>query len=193
MVDYRKLFDKKETLATQNSIISEIVKIFADYDVTDILTKIGNLYLSPENASHSIRLDALLFATVQNKYQADKPKITNNHFHRIISKYFGTSDRFSYFEDPCENMFTEAFTFFNGSYVVFPGIKESSTYILRNICKAIYLVEENQINEEIKSHIASLILVVLTLSNLVASKAKLTRCIEPSQKTADTEIYFPNP
>ena len=193
ILDYSKAFDRKDVLASQNKKISEIAEALANYDLIDILTKIGSLYLAPENASHSVRLDSLMYAAALNRYQADKPRITKSNFRRLIRKYFSPTAPFGYFEDPCENMFTEAFTFFNGSYVVFPGIKESSTYILRNICKAMFLVKENPLDAIIITYALPLVSGVLILSDEIARRAKLKRGVEPSQATTDAQIFYPSP
>lgn len=75
-VVYSKAFNKQEISTSQRRKISEISNTLASYDLIDILTKIGIQCLSPENASHSTRLEALMYAAALNRNQGDKPKIT---------------------------------------------------------------------------------------------------------------------
>jgi len=80
MLDYTKAFNQQKVLASQRHKIPEITRMLANYDTIDILTKIGSIYQAPENAGHSLMLDALLYATVLKRYRSDKPKITQGNF-----------------------------------------------------------------------------------------------------------------
>ncbi len=92
-------------------------------------------------------------------------------------------------EDPFNNQFTEAFSFYGGSYIVFPGIAEEQTFILINLVKAIFFEGENFFNEQFKRKAYQLTLAILLLSNEIARCAGLERGVEPVDTSSD--VVFP--
>jgi len=94
-------------------------------------------------------------------------------------------------EDPCDNPFTEAFTFIGGSYVVFPGIIEDATYILRQLGRAIFMHKEPFPDERFVNGANSAFGAILMMSNSIAARAGLPRGILPDSDP-DGKIYVPN-
>jgi len=172
-------------------VISNLTRALSNYDAMDILAKIGGLCLLPDNASHAIRLEALTHAAACNKVFVSKPQVSLSNFSHIVQKHLGKHTEIARLEDPCENMFTEAFTFYGGSYIVFPSIMESPSFILRNICKGLFLAKSKSSNSTMLKRARLLITAVLAVSNDIAKRAKLDRGIEPSQHTWNEEIVIP--
>ncbi|MFC2050726.1 hypothetical protein ACFLTN_06075 [Chloroflexota bacterium] len=172
--------------------LSLLSKAISPYDVSDALAKIAGLKLLPKNASHAIRLEALSFAAACNNYAPDRPKISLRHLKNLVNQHLGPRCSLSLQEDPCENMFTEEFTFYGGSYIVFPGITENPTFILRNLCKGLFLSPHPFLEGTPRDLICLLIIGILALSNEIAIRSGLTRGLEPSQLTWNENLIIPD-
>ena len=113
--------------------LSETIEIIKPYDPIDMLAKIALLQLYPENASQSIRIEALAHAINCIPYLPGKPKVSRHKLFRILNEPpLGKGDIQSQ-EDPASNAFTEAFTFFGGSYIVFPGQISMPYFLARSL------------------------------------------------------------
>ena len=124
-------------------MLEEIVKETSPFDKLDLLSKIAALQLMPANADHAMPLDALAHAVANQQYVPHQPEISLKRLKQICNSSTITTGPIGHSEDPSEHMFTEAFTFEGGSYVVFPGIVDDATYVLRNLTKAIFLSRES--------------------------------------------------
>jgi hypothetical protein len=114
-------------------MLEEIAKETSPFDKLDLLTKIAALQLVPANADHAMPLDAIAHAVASQKYVPHLPEISLKRLKQICNSPAITGGPIGLSEDPSEQMFTEAFTFEGGSYVVFPGIVDDATFILRNL------------------------------------------------------------
>ena len=94
-------------------------------------------------------------------------------------------------EDPFNNPFTEAFTFHGGSYIVFPGIAEEPTFILRHFAEAIFLKPEAFPSQQFQTEAHDILLAVLALSNQIAKRAGLERGVKPISAPRDN-VLIPN-
>ncbi len=94
-------------------------------------------------------------------------------------------------EDPVDNLFAEAFTFHGGSYIVFPGIVERSTFILRHLAKTIFLNSESFSDHRFITAARGLLTGVLVLSNEIAQRAGIERGIEPIS-TSGRKVIIPS-
>jgi hypothetical protein len=97
----------------------------------------------------------------------------------------------AYAEDPAENQFAEEFTFYGGSYIVFPGIAQSGEYILANLSKAIFLGQSKLLSGEYKSRSFELISAALHVMDAVAKKAGIRRGTPPKSDLHE-EIVIPS-
>ena len=82
-------------------------------------------------------------------------------------------------EDPSSNLFTEAFTFFDGSYTVLPGLVSEATFTLRNICKGLFLFAEKFPNQSFVTRARDVIAAILAISDEMAKRAGLSRAMKP--------------
>jgi len=160
-------------------MLEEIVKETSSFNKLDLLSKIAALQLLPTNADHTMSLDAIAHAVASQKYVPHQPEVSLKSLKQICNSQAITGGPISRSEDPTEQMFTEAFTFEGGSYVVFPGIVDDATFILRNLTKAIFLSRESPFTPEFIQQSRILTTAILKLSDIIASKAGINRGIDP--------------
>jgi len=172
--------------------LRNLKEAFQPYDVTNLVAKIGSLQLLPVNASHAIRLEGVASAAGGNTANKNRPHISKRHLRDILNRHVGPGCPLSLEEDPCENEFTEGFTFHGGSYTIFPGILENPTFLLRNFIKGLFLPMQPFPNEPLREQIKSLIVGVLGLSNEIVGRAHLERGIAPGQDTGNKELEMPS-
>lgn len=160
-------------------MLEQIIRETNPFDKFDLLAKIAALQLLPVNADHAMRLDAIAHAVASQKYVPHLPEISVRRLKEICNSSAIKGSPIGYSEDPSEQMFTEAFTFEGGSYVVFPGIVDDATYSLRNLTKAIFLSQESSLSPEFVQKARIIIAAILKLSDLIALRAGLKRGIDP--------------
>ncbi len=160
-------------------MLEEIVRETSPFDKLDLLSKIAALQLLPQNADHAMTLDALAHAVASQSYIPHQPEIGLKRLKQICSGTTITSGPIGHSQDPSEQMFTEAFTFEGGSYVVFPGIVDDATYVLRNLTKSIFLSRVSPFPSEFLQQARTITAAVLKLTDLIASKAGMKRGIDP--------------
>ena len=123
----------------KQNYLSDFIKLIKPYDPIDLLAKVGALQLCPENANHAIRLEAFAHAINCLKFEPDKPIMTRHKLDHICNAPPLGNSHIQSQEDPTPNAFTEAFTFFGGSYIVLPGQLSEPTFILKHLNTAIFL------------------------------------------------------
>jgi len=189
--DLFSVYEKLRKEIIQKSNLNALAKDLSPYNLIDILSKIGALSLMPENGSHLARLEALAAAAITNLPEKNNPKISKPQFQRMLNRHLGLNSSVTQLEDSCENLFTESTTFFDGSNIIFPGLLASASFILRNICRGLFLLRQSNENQEFKSSIYLEIMTLLALSDEIARRANLKRGIFPSTKTWDENIRVP--
>ena len=160
--------------------VSEVPNHFY-YNSFDLLSYFAALQLMPANATRLISLEAYIHNIVSLGPQAEAPYITYNEL-KNIAKEDKIGKIYGHLEDPIEGMFTETITFIGGGYTVFPGISADSVYIVKNICKALFLTKLDISYIEIINPIKEIIINTLKLSNIIAKKAGLSRNLEPGDR-----------
>src|ERR1700730_1841575 len=116
----------------ENPVVS-LAKSFANFEVVDLLAAAAALQLMPENADRSVRLEVLAHAIASINPNDGMGRISPEILNTVCNTWPLADSPIASAEDPFESLFTEAFTFFDGSYVVFPGITEEATYILKHL------------------------------------------------------------
>ncbi|MGB3513193.1 MAG: hypothetical protein WBA93_29065 [Microcoleaceae cyanobacterium] len=172
-------------------LLNQVRKTLSKYDCAELLAIIAGLQLMPENANRSVRLEALTHAvaSINSKGFGSKKHISLKELEKICNSDLSSLASFYLQEDPFSNPFTEAFSFYGGSYIVFPGIAEEQTFILRNLVIAIFFESQKFFSKEFKRKAYELILAVLVLSNEIARRAGLKRGVEPVDISSD--VVFP--
>ncbi len=159
-------------------LLSNLVTRISAYDPIDLLTHVAALQLMPENADRAIRLEAFAHTIASLRFQPGKPQIHANRLKQICSSEPLGSGQIAASEDPCANSFTEAFTFYGGSFVVFPGIVEEATFILKHLSEALFRGSV-PFSPPFLKKAHDLLEAILLLSNEIARRAKLERGTEP--------------
>lgn len=160
-------------------MLEKIIEEINPFNKFDLLSKIAALQLLPANADHAMRLDAIAHAVASQKYVQRQPEISLKHLKQICNSETINKGPIGFSEDPSEEMFTEAFTFEGGSYIVFPGIVDDAAYILRNLAKAIFLSQESPFTQEFIQQSRILTTAILKLSDIIAYRAGMNRGIDP--------------
>jgi len=163
----------------QNPLI-KLAQTLSVYDSADLLATLAGLQLMPENADRAVRFEALTraVASISSKGFGSKKKVNLKQLEKICN-HSSDLEPFICMEDPFNNPFTEAFTFHGGSYIVFPGIAEEETFILRHLAKAIFLSSDPFSNQQFATAACGLISAVLAISNEIARRVGLERGVEP--------------
>jgi len=161
------------------AMLEEIIRETSSFDKFDLLAKVATLQILPANADHAMPLDAVAHAVASQKYIPHQPEISLKRLKQICNSSAITRGPIGHSEDPSEQMFSEAFTFEGGSYVVFPGIVDDATYVLRNLTKSIFLSRESPFSPEFIQQARTITTAILKLSDLIASRAGMKRGIDP--------------
>lgn len=169
--------------------LSPIIEVIQSYNLIDLLAKVGALQLYPENANHSIRLEAFSHAINCIKYEPNRPIITRHRLFRLCNEPPLGNSYIQSQEDPTPNAFTEAFTFFGGSYIVFPGQLSDPTFILQHLNAAIFLSNKFKPHKYFRNKIYGMNRSLLELSDIIATRAGLARNMPP--KPVSEKIYIP--
>ena len=173
-------------------ILTQVVSLLAPYDPGDLLETVAGLQLLPENADRTIRLEALAHTVASLANTQGKPTIGLPRLKQIAASGPLGQGPIASQEDPFNASFTEAFLFHGGTYVVFPGIAEDSTFILRHLAHALFLLPEPFPNSQFMNEAAALLSAVLVLSNEIARRAGLGRGVEPRSSSSDGGLYVPD-
>ncbi len=171
-------------------MLKPIYEIVKAYDSADLLTKIAALQIFPENADHAIRLEALAHTAVSIPLISDKPKISRHRLNKLCNEPPLGDSKIQSQEDPCPNAFTEAFTFFGGSYIVFPGMSGETTFHLKHLNKAVFFSNDFKDHKDFIKRVFELNRLILAISNAIAHRAGLCRNLSP--KTTSRQIIIPS-
>lgn len=168
--------------ASNDSLENDLKKLSKEisiFDSVDLLASVAALQIMPENAERAIRLEALahVVASIPNKEK--KPSISIKQLRKLCNSYPIGEGYIAQQEDPFESIFTEAFTFYGGSYVVFPGSVAEMPYILRQLARALFHHNKPITDHQFLEDARGLIKSVLVISNEIAHRAGLYRGVEP--------------
>jgi hypothetical protein len=164
---------------TNENPLQPLADSLKKFDAVDLLVAVGALQLIPKNADRSVRLEVLAHLAASIGPNAIVEQIPPDILNTICNSWPLADSPVASAEDPFESLFTEAFTFFDGSYVVFPGITEEATYILKHLSMGIFRHPKGFSNYRFKKDAAALIHGVLLLSNEIAKRAGLDRGVPP--------------
>lgn len=164
----------------EHALLHNLVKDLGPYDRLDLLASAGALQLVPENADRTVRLEALAHAAASLSQEGSRPKISTGRLKAMCTGKPLGDGPIALSEDPFDNPFTESFTFSGGSFVVFPGTAEESTFILRHLSDAIFLQPEAFPHNAFLRQVHGVLGAVLLISNRIAERAGLSRGTEPA-------------
>jgi hypothetical protein len=144
--------------------LGKLAKSLSAHEPVEMLSSVGALQLVPQNADRTARLEALAYAAVAVRPRPAALPLSRNALHRLCNEGLIAAEPAS-LEDPQSSPFTESFTFYGGSYVVFPGAGDSSPYILRQLAAGVFLHPEPLSPEVFVTAAKALLLGTLVLSN----------------------------
>lgn len=144
-----------------------------DLDAWSLAKTAAALQLVPENADRTMVLEGLAHAAILPKIRGRKGPVTRDTLLKAIRAVENRHEEIRLLQDPCENPFTEAVTFYGGSYIVFPGIGENITFVARHM--ALAACNSPRVADGFRAIITPLFHAVLAVSNEVARKAGLHR------------------
>ena len=75
----------------------------------------------PENADRFVRLETIANILATLPHEQSHPIATRHRLSQICNSAPVANSFVTTLEDPFETLFTESFTFFGGSFLVFPG------------------------------------------------------------------------
>src|SRR6266699_3808248 len=163
-----------ETPQLDAGILRTLAEKLHPYDPADVLAAIAGLQLLPENADRAVRLEAFAHVAASLDYEPDKPLISLHRLKQIANSEQLGKGFIAAQEDPCDNALTEAFTYHGGTFIVFPGSVDESTFILRHLALAI-LSHADAYPQDFVNTVDMLLAAVLVLSNEIAHRAGLGR------------------
>ncbi len=157
---------------------------FSKYNSFDLLQSIAALTLVPENHGKNIRLEKIAGDIFKNYNSARKLATYEELKNYIKTNYCSHAD-----EDIPVNLFTDSITFFGGDKILFPGITENGTFILSNLLTAMFVWPHSNIPGPLKSNSMHVCKILLTISDLIATKNSYTR-YQKGQSDSEA-VFFP--
>jgi hypothetical protein len=134
-----------------------------------LIDTIGKAFTSPENHGKNIRLELIaresLIEGLPNEGSTDTDLLK-----KVLKKYYDHH----YMEDPPEFLFTDIITFFGGDFIVLPGIFSNGHFVLSHLLLSLFF-RENEVPDETKIAIHSRVLLLLCISNEIATRLNLSR------------------
>lgn len=171
------------------SVFDNLKAEFTVYDNYDLNTSLAGLQLWPENHSHTIRLEFASKVACSIKH-GGKKKISGKQLQEILNKYMSADGPIGEQEDPTENVFTENIVFHGGNYVVYPGIYEGGSFVLRKLLMTIFQFSDSLPSEFVETT-KGIAICLLTLSNEIANRMGHLRHMDSPDKSPK-EIQVPD-
>jgi hypothetical protein len=162
-----------------NNPLIPLAQALSRFEPADLLAAVAGLQLMPENADRTIRLEALAHTVASLEDDNTTPQVSPSLLGTICNSWPLDESAIASAEDPFENLFTESFTFYGGSYTVFPGINEEATYVLKHLSMGLFRHPDGFAPDHFQRDAAALIHGVLSLSDEIARRAELDRGVEP--------------
>ncbi|WHY77807.1 hypothetical protein QNH20_01095 [Neobacillus sp. WH10] len=158
------------------------------FDLLNLLITNSACQMMPVNANKLQRFEAVAFCLCSCLYEDNKLVMSKSRIKSIYNSNLYDLEKVAVYEDPFEQMFTESITFYGGTYIVFPGITETGTLIIRQLLKAIFLSERKSEFGEFYKEAYDVAILFLSISNAMAEKAGLNYREESKVKNADITI-----
>ena len=163
---------------------SKGVSVLSKINTEDFIQIIASLTLFPENHGKNLRLENISRSALSYK-NSNNRRISISELKVLLKSNYS----FDPMEDPAINLFTELVNFYGGDYIIFPGITESSAFILNNLLSAIYNWPYNSLNEKFKRNCLHFIYLILSLSDLIAKRLGFKRYLDG--KSLNPSIVVP--
>jgi hypothetical protein len=177
-----------QAMAAPSSELDKLKAEFENYDQSELIATIGGLQLYPENHSKTIRLEVAARVASSIKSVGTK-KIELDYLQKILNKYLPADGPIGIMEDPIESLFTENIVFHGGNFIIYPGITDRESFILRTLFQTISHHSEG-LSKGFVAGVEAISLSLLTLSNEVSTRMGHSRHMD-SPDTWRKDIKIP--
>lgn len=154
----------------------------------DLQAAVGALQLCPQNANFVLRFEALAHAVGAVSAGGKHEQIDQGRLRAFCDNPPIGESFIAQMEDPADHLFSEAISFFGGSYTIIPGLAERIRFDLQILLQSMFLVPDNGIPRTTLRDLRRKCIALLTVSQLMSQRAGLVRGIAPS--FTDTEGVF---
>jgi len=162
---YKKCcMDSGRTFSTSDAQ-QQPTPFFSEYNSIDLLKSFAGLTLLAQNHGKNVRFEELSRMCLRN-FNDDKPNVSQAALTTFLNENYPSH----YLEDPVTNLFTDLITFYGGDYIIFPGITEGGSYVPSKLLTAIYNWPDSGIPDRFKSNCMHAALLILNLSDRVATR-----------------------
>jgi hypothetical protein len=159
---------------------------FDKYNTTDLLQSIAGLSIMPNNHGKNFRFEQILAKAIQH-FNINPEMASMEELRDFLTAEYPSN----YMEDDPFNPFTDLVTFDGGDYLIFPGISESTTFILSTLLKAVFHFSKGALPDEFMANAYQAAMFILEISRHIADTLGYER-----YKTGNVgkgPVVFPNP
>lgn len=160
---------------------------FQNFHSIDLLATLAALSIYPLNHGKNLRLDYLILEALKADNEKGKTPVLHNELEKVLADYLPHH----HLEDPPTNLFTGNVASSLGNNIIYGGNFEHGIFILNTIVGAIQFNIERLPKPFIELTNDALNL-LLTISNLIASRVGHSRNMEGEYESAKSEIQFPS-
>lgn len=164
---------------------AEAKSTFASYNSDDMLASVAGLTLMSDNHGKNIRLEQIV-ADILIGYNQNPDRISDAQLKAVLDSQYSSN----YLEDKPVNLFSDLISFHGGDYVVFPGITESSSFVLSTLVRTIFLHPHPDMPADFLEKCLQATKLLLELSNRMARILGITR-YQPG-KVSKGKLSFPD-
>ena len=136
---------------------------FSKYNTTDILQAIAGLSVLKENHGKNYRFEQITEEAITH-FNVNPLIATSAELEGFLAAEYSSEPM----EDDPFNLFTDVITFHGGDYLIFPGISDSTAFILNNVLKAIFQNPNNKLPKEFQAIAYQAAMLILEISDHIA-------------------------
>lgn len=139
------------------------VSFFEKYNTTDLLQSIAGLSILRENHGKNYRFEKITEEAIMN-FNVNAAITPVKELQSFLSAEYPSEPM----EDDPFNPYTDVVTFHGGDYLIFPGISDSTAFILNNLLKVIFQNPDNKLADEFKGIAYRATMLILEISDHIA-------------------------
>jgi len=182
---YKKCCLLKADAGSTGTSPVEVKSSFEIYNSEYTLASVAGLTLLSGNHGKNFRLEQIV-ADILVAYNQNPVNISDQDLKSVLDSQYPSS----YMEDEPVNLFSDLVAFHGGNYTFFPGITESSSFIVSTMLRMMFLHQNKDLPKEFLERCLQSSKLILELSNNMARKLNIER-YQPGQVSSG-KISFPN-
>jgi hypothetical protein len=163
----------------------ELKPAFETYNSDDLLASAAGLTLMGNNHGKNIRLE-MIVADILIDYNQNPDNISDEELKAVLDKQYPSN----YLEDEPVNLFSDLVSFHGGDYVVFPGITDSSSFVLSTLVRMLFLQPHPDMPAAYLDKCLQATKLLLELSNKMARTLGISRYQQG--KVSKGKLSFPD-